>query len=330
MAPHGLAWLDWPCAHEEETWQLARRLARWCDPRQSGARPASPARASGPSRCPPRSRKRSPRRRGGAARASSGLTAATVRREDLPLPGLAATLAGWAAELSRGRAFVLIRGFPVGALSEPATELAYVGLGLHLGTPVSQNAAGDLLGHVRDTGWPGTARRCACTPPTCSRISTWRCCESRSPGTATTSSPPARTRSSACRWSSTSADRRGSSSSAGTSATRSGTPQARPAGSAVRPSAPGRRGRAAVDPGTAAFAARSSSAPGTSAWRWPRAAHAPPRVSRGADITVTREPTVRPQITAAWGRKSSVQRSGHEARRSRWRAGRGLADVQPL
>jgi hypothetical protein len=32
------------------------------------------------------------------------------------------------------------------------TELAYVGLGLHLGTPVSQSAAGDLLGHVHDTG----------------------------------------------------------------------------------------------------------------------------------------------------------------------------------
>ena len=30
------------------------------------------------------------------------------------------------------------------------TELAYVGLGLHLGTPVSQDADGTLLGHVRD------------------------------------------------------------------------------------------------------------------------------------------------------------------------------------
>jgi len=89
-----------------------------------------------------------------AARAAvrSGLTAATVRREDFPLPGLAAKLAGWVRELSAGRAFVLIRGFPVDVLSETETELAYVGLGLHLGTPVSQNAAADLLGHVRDTG----------------------------------------------------------------------------------------------------------------------------------------------------------------------------------
>jgi Taurine catabolism dioxygenase TauD, TfdA family len=86
------------------------------------------------------------------AAAGSGLTAATVRREDFPLPGLAAQLAAWVRELSAGRAFVLIRGFPVEVLSEPERELAYVGLGLHLGTPVSQNAAGDLLGHVRDIG----------------------------------------------------------------------------------------------------------------------------------------------------------------------------------
>jgi hypothetical protein len=58
----------------------------------------------------------------------------------------------WVRELSAGRAFVLIRGFPVDVLSEAETALAYVGLGLHLGTTVSQNAAGDLLGHVRDTG----------------------------------------------------------------------------------------------------------------------------------------------------------------------------------
>lgn len=89
-----------------------------------------------------------------AARAAirSGLSAATVRAENFPLPSLEAKLADWVRELSAGRAFVLIRGFPVEMLSEAETELAYVGLGLHLGTPVSQNAAGDLLGHVRDTG----------------------------------------------------------------------------------------------------------------------------------------------------------------------------------
>ena len=35
-------------------------------------------------------------------------------------------------------------------------ELAYVGVGLHLGTPVSQDAQGSLLGHVTDLGRPRT------------------------------------------------------------------------------------------------------------------------------------------------------------------------------
>ncbi|MEV6095916.1 TauD/TfdA family dioxygenase [Nocardia sp. NPDC051981] len=87
-----------------------------------------------------------------AARAAiaAGLTAATVRREDFPLPGLAEPLREWSATLAHGRAFVLIRRFPQDLLTPAETELAYVGLGLHLGTPVSQNAAGDRLGHVRD------------------------------------------------------------------------------------------------------------------------------------------------------------------------------------
>ena len=51
-----------------------------------------------------------------------------------------------------GRGFVLVRGFPVDELEPDDVELAYVGLGLHLGTPVSQDAEGTLLGHVRDRG----------------------------------------------------------------------------------------------------------------------------------------------------------------------------------
>ncbi|QVI23299.1 TauD/TfdA family dioxygenase [Nocardia tengchongensis] len=88
--------------------------------------------------------------------AAAGLTAGTLRRDDFPLPGLAELLHDWAFTLSQGRAFVLIRRFPIDLLAAAETELAYVGLGLHLGTPVSQNAAGDLLGHVRDERVPRT------------------------------------------------------------------------------------------------------------------------------------------------------------------------------
>jgi hypothetical protein len=45
---------------------------------------------------------------------------------------------------------VLVRGFPIEQLDQAETELAYAALGLHLGTPVSQDAHGTLLGHVRD------------------------------------------------------------------------------------------------------------------------------------------------------------------------------------
>lgn len=54
------------------------------------------------------------------------------------------------SDLAHGRGFALLRRFPVDILSVEEVELAYVALGLHLGTPVSQDAAGTLLGHVRD------------------------------------------------------------------------------------------------------------------------------------------------------------------------------------
>jgi hypothetical protein len=59
---------------------------------------------------------------------------------------------GWADELDAGRGFVLVRGLPVDQLGERGASIAYVVLGVHLGVPVSQNANGDLLGHVRDDG----------------------------------------------------------------------------------------------------------------------------------------------------------------------------------
>jgi hypothetical protein len=54
------------------------------------------------------------------------------------------------ADLAHGRGFVLLRRVPVDLLTVEEVELAYVALGLHLGVPVSQDAAGTLLGHVRD------------------------------------------------------------------------------------------------------------------------------------------------------------------------------------
>jgi len=85
---------------------------------------------------------------------AAGKAQATLTRDDFPLPALTARIDEWAATLHRGRGFVLVRGFPVDELDADDVELAYLGFGLHFGTPVSQDADGTLLGHVRDRGRP--------------------------------------------------------------------------------------------------------------------------------------------------------------------------------
>lgn len=83
---------------------------------------------------------------------ATGKPLANLTREDFPLGGLADSLERWLDALDTGRGFVLVRGVPVERYGEEGAALAYWGLGLHLGSAVSQNAAGDLLGHVRDAG----------------------------------------------------------------------------------------------------------------------------------------------------------------------------------
>jgi Taurine catabolism dioxygenase TauD, TfdA family len=77
---------------------------------------------------------------------------AQLSRGDFPLTVLARSVEDWLDSLDSGRGFVLVRGVPVERYGEEDASLAYWGLGLHLGRAVSQNAAGDLLGHVRDAG----------------------------------------------------------------------------------------------------------------------------------------------------------------------------------
>lgn len=87
---------------------------------------------------------------------------AHVRRlgAKIPFPADAFPLPRFAAELDRildediekGRGFVLMRGIPRSRYTDEECELIYWGLGAHFGMPVSQNARGHLLGHVRDEG----------------------------------------------------------------------------------------------------------------------------------------------------------------------------------
>ena len=73
-------------------------------------------------------------------------------REDFPLSRFAATLDSVLDELENGRGFALLRGIPRDRHSDDDCALIYWGIGVHLGNPVSQNARGHRLGHVRDEG----------------------------------------------------------------------------------------------------------------------------------------------------------------------------------
>ena len=75
-----------------------------------------------------------------------------LERHKFPLPTLGPVLQSLKDEVVNGRGFVLIRGLPVVEMSRREIALAFWGIGLHLGRPVSQNMAGHMLGHVKDTG----------------------------------------------------------------------------------------------------------------------------------------------------------------------------------
>jgi hypothetical protein len=75
-----------------------------------------------------------------------------LTRADFPLTALAHASERWLDTLEHGAGFLLVRGAPVERYGERDATLAYWGLGLHLGSAISQNAAGDRLGHVRDAG----------------------------------------------------------------------------------------------------------------------------------------------------------------------------------
>ena len=83
---------------------------------------------------------------------SRGLTGTAVTREDFPLPRLAARMEQQLDTLINGRGFSLMRGFPARNYSKEDAGTIFWGIGTYLGSPWPQNARGDLLGDVRDTG----------------------------------------------------------------------------------------------------------------------------------------------------------------------------------
>jgi hypothetical protein len=73
-------------------------------------------------------------------------------KEDFPIPGVEAFLGEIPSILEDQHGFVLVRGIDRSRYTVAQCEIIYWGVGVHLGTPISQNTRGHLLGHVRDEG----------------------------------------------------------------------------------------------------------------------------------------------------------------------------------
>jgi hypothetical protein len=85
--------------------------------------------------------------------AARDLDLAAAAAGDFPLPTLAPRLADLlASDVLGGRGFAVIRGLDPAALTRREAAAAFLGIGVHLGALRPQNAAGHVLGHVKDLG----------------------------------------------------------------------------------------------------------------------------------------------------------------------------------
>ncbi len=75
-----------------------------------------------------------------------------MRPEDFSVPLLEPILIKLQKELEEGPGLKLLRGFPTDTLSKEHLRIMYWGIGLHVGTAVSQSKRNDYLGDVQDIG----------------------------------------------------------------------------------------------------------------------------------------------------------------------------------
>jgi hypothetical protein len=83
---------------------------------------------------------------------AEGLGIMEITREKFPLPAVSKVMARVRDELLDGKGMFLTQGFPVEEWPVERTAIAYFGMGRYIGEPVSQNAKGHLLGHVKSLG----------------------------------------------------------------------------------------------------------------------------------------------------------------------------------
>ena len=82
----------------------------------------------------------------------SGRPLGQITRDLFPLPKFGVWLDSLRETLIHGIGFQLITGLPVETYSGDMRATIFCGIGSHIGRARSQNAAGHLLGHVRDVG----------------------------------------------------------------------------------------------------------------------------------------------------------------------------------
>lgn len=83
---------------------------------------------------------------------SLGRDVGEITAEAFPLPVLGATMKELRAKLISGNGVEVLRGLPVDRFDRETAAAIFCGIGAHLGSARSQNAAGHILGHVRDVG----------------------------------------------------------------------------------------------------------------------------------------------------------------------------------
>ena len=83
---------------------------------------------------------------------SAGIQFKEITRKAFALPSLEPILFGLKQELIDGRGFTLIRGLNIEEFTEKEIGIIIFGLGSYFGNARSQNAAGEILGHVQDLG----------------------------------------------------------------------------------------------------------------------------------------------------------------------------------
>lgn len=83
---------------------------------------------------------------------SLGRDVGEITAHDFPLPTVSTHLDALSDTLLTGIGFEVLRGLPVARYSQETAATIFCGIGAHLGRARSQNAAGHILGHVRNTG----------------------------------------------------------------------------------------------------------------------------------------------------------------------------------